>query len=262
MTDKVFEYTTIDETLASADAFAAATGIERGELIVSRYVNVPVPAWPEAWPEGHRRWVGTIPEALTSPLCWLPDELAGRLTVDGQVEPDDHWVIRVCLALEARGWLSPETGLFGNVLERHGIDLDDESVYRSAVRWLHGDDAPSVFDTIGLGAASSNDELSTTAAAASGIIDQNSHLIESFDTEDFLDSFSDLRSDLASGLAHSALPAIEAVIDEARECYPSEQDQTFWVGLRRRYRSTPETVISEALRWLNGRLDELSRVSA
>ena len=134
--------------------FLDLTGLEASEVAVSALVSIPLPIYPPEWSMRHRRWKGVRPEAMSNPLMWLPNRVAGRYTViandsEDAVESLDEWSVRVCLELTATGFYDPETGQWFDVLAEHGLDISEPETIERVSHWLSGE-PDEVLDSIDL----------------------------------------------------------------------------------------------------------------
>lgn len=160
--------------------FVAVTGIADQNILVDPVLTVPLPMYPQHFPEGLRRWEGTKPGLMWHPLMWLPERLQGRFSLsivdeDGtseeQPEPDDIWAIRVALELTESGLYDVSTGTWVDVLALVGLDSNSQETLDRVEAWLHGG-PDDLLDSIDLSSFLMEDAefaLKEAAAAAFGL---------------------------------------------------------------------------------------------
>lgn len=98
--------------------FIAATELPAWDVFSDMVVSTPLPRYVPGF-DG-RRWSVVPPDALWSPLFWLPGKLHQRLDLD-DAEPERVWAVRVALELQAAGLYDPQRGWF-DVLAAHELD--------------------------------------------------------------------------------------------------------------------------------------------
>lgn len=123
-------------------AFREKTGLAAEDVIISPLLNHPLPFYPAAFPENHRRWVGVHPSALWHPLLWLPKRLTDRVRIasrDGEsIESEEMWAVRVALELGRSGVYREDEGTWLDVLAHWGLDIDDPATVERVRAWLAG----------------------------------------------------------------------------------------------------------------------------
>lgn len=124
-------------------SFVESTGLAYADVTMSRMIAIPLPVYPDAWPEGRKRWSGVKPAEMWHPLFWLPRRLSGRYTINEENgatsrETNDEWAARVSFELSMSRLYDTESGTWLDVLWTLGIDVDDELDQARIEDWLNG----------------------------------------------------------------------------------------------------------------------------
>lgn len=128
--------------LERCDKMQQLTGLPLEDFVASMMCSIPLPRYTRR-DSDELRFVGLDVEALRCPIFWLPDEVGLRqyVTDDGKerrVESDDEWALRVAVHLVTCGLYDPEKGLWVDLPEALGHDLDDQQVKARFSAWIGG----------------------------------------------------------------------------------------------------------------------------
>lgn len=131
----------IHEFLGRYEAIQRLTGLPPSMFITSFMASIPLPAYFKV-DKGETRWAGMNAEAITCPIFWIPTRVSNRYPVfspEGErPETDDEWALRIAIHLVMAGLYNPDTGLWRDVPEALGYDLEDDSVRDRFQSWLDG----------------------------------------------------------------------------------------------------------------------------
>lgn len=261
-------YISLIEMHERSEAFTEMTGITGDDLVLSRFVNTPIPLYPSEWPAQRNRWLGVRASAMTSPLMWLHDELACRYVDpdDGTLESDDAWALRVVFELEQRGLFDPETGEWEDVLWANGFDIDDPDVEFRVEQWLAGADDAEL-DSIRLPDVHPSEltaEQDWSIIAAASFIEAAAPLMAVLDCITLRSDLEALVSEASSvqGLSPSLATALCGLCEMAADCFVGiGTERDWWLAadaeIRRLDRIGGTEAVRSAIVMLSVRLDQI-----
>lgn len=220
---------------------SSALGIPIGSLLSNPLCSIPLPLFPDTFPDGRRRWPEVPPTAMWCPLLWLPRRITRRFDSPREaaglgVESDDLWAVRVALELSATGVYDEETGTWLDVFALIGLDGEDEGDMDRVRRWLDGATDPLLdgFDLTEfmLAAAGFNSSRSMDVAEASLTALRTSAW--AYAAQDLLDACHDLL-DGRVGVRHDPRLAVATMLTLGQASFAGvEREWQWWAGAQQR----------------------------